>query len=377
MADQPDLFGSEDFEQEVQKRLLDDIAAYDYQPKTTVIKSANSKWRVASALQKAIRRGQVDLALKMAHGLHGFDPAYVWRRLCTVVMEEVGVGDVDLCARYLWVATKKAWRNANGGDRKFLYMLVEQMCRADKDRNACDLPVWGMLDPLMEEHRKVAREIDPELLAEVIVDNAVPAENRALAAQALAYWDHTKIKKNDGFKIYLEALRSAGVDEKMIEIVRLGRQKQYEMMPFGLPFVQQLVQRSSLVGVELDDLTQLPMIGPYSSEAFDRHNGEGKRAIAYFFASCEAVHLTFHRLLGPDKAVCLNALGAVLFRVEGHQVDRRLVYDRSKEIDHSARIADLWYNGVRPELQDELLAVVADHLQELHESRVRIVSPKP
>jgi len=379
MAEQTTLFGKTLVE-EIQDKLIEDIKEYEFVKQNTVLKTPGNKWRVASALQKAIRRGQVEMALKTAHAIHGFEPDYVWRRLCTVVMEEVGVADIDLCARYLWVATNKTWRNKNGGSLQFLYMLVEQMCRSLKDRNSCDLPVIGQIDPAMEEHRKAAKDLTADQLAEVVADNDVPIENRALAAQALGCWDHPNFTKTHGGHVYLEALKAAGIPDKVIEVAKMGRQKQYEWMPYGIPFVWQLAEKAkqeNSLTWEPDELTQLPLVAGLPSEAFDRHNQEGNRSLAYFFKACEPVRETYIELLGPDKAKCLNALGAVLFRVEGHQVDRRLVYPGSKEIDRTARIGDLWYNGVIPEHQQKLMEVTAAHLDDLHKARVRVVSPTP
>lgn len=366
--------------EEYQERLIADLKEYEFVKKPTVLKNKGNKWRVSSAMQKAIRRGDVEMALRTASAIHGLEPDYVWRRLCTVVLEEVGVADIDLCARFLWVATQKVWRNKNGGSLEYLYLLVEQMCRSLKDRNACDLPCIGYIDPRLEEHRKATADLTGEELASVIADNDVPAENRCLVAQYLAHWEHPKVKRTEGRHLFLEALQSAGIDEKVIEVARMGMAKQYELQPYGIPFVWQMVEASKANGtltMEPDELTDLPLVAGLPSEAFDRHNQEGKRSISYFFAACEPVRETYYAMLGEDKAACLNALGAVLFRVEGHQVDRRLVYEGSKEIDRVAVIGDLWYNGVVPEKQQPLLEVTAAHLDDLHAARMRVISPTP
>lgn len=370
-------FLAQSFIEEHQEKLITDLKEYEFHKRPTVLKNKGNKWRVSSAMQKAIRRGNVDMALRTASAIHGLEPDYVWRRLCTVVLEEVGVADLDLCARYLWVATQKTWRNKNGGSLEYLYMLVEQMCLANKDRNACDLPVIGFVDPALEDHRNAAKSVTGQQLAEVIADNDVSPRNRALCAQHLAHFDHPHVTKTEGKHLYIEALQTAGFDPRMIEIVRMGMSKQYEMMPYGLPFVAQMVAKSAEVTVEPDDLTDLPLVGGLPSEAFDRHNQEGKRSIAYFFAACKEVREAFHDLLSTDKQKCLEAIGTIVFRIEGHQVDRRLVYDGSKEIDREAVVGDLWYNGVPPEVQEPLTDIVAKHLEDLHAARMRVISPSP
>lgn len=376
MSDQASFLPSTLIEQ-YQERLIADLKTYEFQKRPTVLKNKGNKWRVSSGMQKAIRRGNVDMAIRCASAIHSLEPDYVWRRLCTVVLEEVGVCDLDLCARFLWVATNKTWRNKNGGSLEYLYMLVEKMCRSVKDRNACDLPLITFCDPGLEDHRKAAKLVTGEQLAEVIADNNAPLRNRALCAQHLAHVEHPLVTKSEGKQLYIEALKAAGFDPLMIDIVRMGMSKQYEMMPYGLPFVNEMVKRSSELLAEPDELTDLPLVGGLPSEAFDIHNQEGKRAIAYFYAACKPVREAFNDLLSTDKQVCHHAIGVILFRIEGQLVDSRLVYDGSTQLRKDAEAAGYSHNGIPPEVHQPLFDVLAEHLEELHAARMRVISPTP
>lgn len=49
----------------------------------------------ASLLQKAIRRGRIELALQAAATLLEQSPERLWRRLACIAFEDVGLGDLD------------------------------------------------------------------------------------------------------------------------------------------------------------------------------------------------------------------------------------------------------------------------------------------
>src|ERR1019366_4584457 len=71
------------------QRLLDDAAEQDPP-------SPDLKWIYRSALQKAVRRGQGQEAIKQALRLSGLDQAYVFRSLAVISVEDVG--DPELVA---------------------------------------------------------------------------------------------------------------------------------------------------------------------------------------------------------------------------------------------------------------------------------------
>jgi hypothetical protein len=106
------------------------LVEYAFEAKTTFIKNPQHKWRASSGMQKAIRQGNVETALRMAQGLFSLDPEYLWRRLPVIAMEDVGVADVAPVTAVLWVAGKKVWREQNGGSQKVLYCLVERLARS-------------------------------------------------------------------------------------------------------------------------------------------------------------------------------------------------------------------------------------------------------
>jgi hypothetical protein len=57
-----------------------------------------SPWLAMSLMQKAIRRGRPEFALRAAAKLLQDSPARLWRRLCITAYEDIGVADFETVA---------------------------------------------------------------------------------------------------------------------------------------------------------------------------------------------------------------------------------------------------------------------------------------
>src|SRR5271156_5146030 len=62
-------------------------------------------WVLASLLQKAIRRGELEAARRAGYQLLKHDPNRLWRRLMTVALEDIGIGDWVSVAEIAAIAT--------------------------------------------------------------------------------------------------------------------------------------------------------------------------------------------------------------------------------------------------------------------------------
>jgi hypothetical protein len=101
-----------------------------------VMSESADRWVLASLLQKAVRRNQPELALGAALKLLEMDPARLWRRLLTVALEDVGVGDLATALDLVAISTLPGARRLLGGSRASLEIVLPLACRAIKDRTA-------------------------------------------------------------------------------------------------------------------------------------------------------------------------------------------------------------------------------------------------
>jgi hypothetical protein len=115
---------------------LDEIKRHAESINPAPISPCADRWLLASLLQKAIRRDQPHMALGAALSLLEIDSARVWRRLATVALEDIGVGDLDVTLLLLAASTAAVVRRALGGNRECLAAIMPLACKAVKDRTA-------------------------------------------------------------------------------------------------------------------------------------------------------------------------------------------------------------------------------------------------
>src|SRR5262249_36358230 len=99
-----------------------------------------NRWIAASALQKAIRRGDTAIALRAAFALHREDRLAAWRRLIAIAFEDVGPAAVDLVVETVAVAMSPGWC-ARRGEETVLASIVCRLAETPKDRSA-DYLMW-------------------------------------------------------------------------------------------------------------------------------------------------------------------------------------------------------------------------------------------
>ena len=104
--------------------------------------------QVISALQKEIRRGNVENAVLLAYEMVLTSPPledYMWRRLMVISVEDVGFGEplapVLVHALYQMVQT---FDRAMGERKLFAVHAVRYLCGCSKDRSSDEMINWVM-----------------------------------------------------------------------------------------------------------------------------------------------------------------------------------------------------------------------------------------
>ena len=85
------------------------------------------RWIASSALQKAIRRGDVLTAQRALRTLYRHDPRSAWRRLLVIACEDVGIGSLGAVIMAIRLGTDtKACREA-GGDEAAAFATAQML----------------------------------------------------------------------------------------------------------------------------------------------------------------------------------------------------------------------------------------------------------
>ena len=134
-----------------------------------------SPWLAMSLMQKAIRRGREDLALRAASTLLKTSPERLWRRLCITAYEDIGVADYEVVSLVTAALKGKRYRAEIGGEWSVASYLIGLMCRAIKCRAADDLAVVCDWHPNFESARHdLTFKPLRELLRRITGEGAVP-----------------------------------------------------------------------------------------------------------------------------------------------------------------------------------------------------------
>jgi hypothetical protein len=308
----------------------------DFQVETDVptIVDPQSKWRVTSCMQKAIRRGDVKTAVRMASALIEFDPGYILNRFNVIALEDVGLGNPTLIASIFAFSGSQKTLAKDYGLMKVAQFWAKGMAEGPKDRSLCNLVAMSEYGPAYSELRhkmgeKSWADKDADSINEFMNDlHSIPGR-----AIALRYFSGTDRYKADTYP------ERPGSYEGLMDYY----------WKYTSPLVAYIAQRASKKSVycmwqclsmsynwlkdpkdvEVNSFT-LPEAIPIKgvmSYAYDMHVQEGKRAYAYFAKSCEPLHnymkeqgLVFGNLTGPafiaetascDKLVCFPELEAL------------------------------------------------------------------
>jgi MgsA AAA+ ATPase C terminal len=97
----------------------------------------DQKWLVSSAMQKSIRRGGVDAAVRYALALHALDPRNFWHRLQVIALEDIGLANLLHAAMVIEGARSARFRQQLG-ELRALAACVTVLASSVKNRSIID-----------------------------------------------------------------------------------------------------------------------------------------------------------------------------------------------------------------------------------------------
>ena len=241
-----------------------------------------SPWLAMSVLQKAIRRGREDLALRAAASLLHDAPEKLWRRIGCIAYEDIGVASLEAVGLATVALAGKRHRSALGGEWEIASWLVAELSRAPKCRGADDLLMICELHPAHAE----ARVELPLLTTRELITIAVGKEK--IETRALALWyafgtdrrPSTLVSRPGEPRLVFDYLCEAGWPHSIVEIAREGFRRGGDML---CPLVALLsCEPREPSQIRDDDLRPETTIGGVPGWAMDVHARQGRAAFARF-----------------------------------------------------------------------------------------------
>jgi hypothetical protein len=369
------LRGLDEFFSEDATRIISDWTMPEGLPAT---QDREDRWRLASSLQKAIRRGDVVAAMRAAHACHGVDAAYLRKRLAVCAIEDVMLGNLRAVAWTLALMGNHLARRA-AGELKTAVWLAQALAAGAKDRTACNLILAVDFDRNRQQQTEAMAGWRDNDLAAWALDLDRPLVDRMASAWMIAGTKRfPNLNAPDWNERPRDRLMSLMVRSGMPLVlcyiadraaIRGGGCMHAALLPMWQVLQQDEAQLRFLPG----ELPEDPGIGQLLSCSYDMHTRPGQCAIKRLM-SVPAVADT---LAGVSPADRKAAMFESVFAVEGGKLSSRA---SSPQLDALADGIDdlvLAYSGVGTvEERQALLAATAKSLPELHRFRREIVLGK-
>lgn len=328
-------------------------------------------WLAMSLLQKAVRRGKEEWALGAAAALLAVSPERLWRRLCVIAFEDIGLADIQLVGLVVSIQNGKTSRKHLGGEWVVASHLIQRMCQSPKCRAADDLLFIAEYHPRLENLRlKLTYKTNLQLWNRV-------ASAREIDEKALALWyaigtnrawsDTLRDRKGD-WKESFNFLASSGFPDTIVEIAREGFRKSQDILCPLLVLLERVSREESKCysrEAQLEDV----LVNGVPSWAYDMHVREGKKALALFLERDCAFSEWHARNVGKIRET--RIAGNMLFRIESSVVDRRLDWSLANHLLSETRGC---YSKLTSAQATEGLTILRDDLHLLNEVRHDVVS---
>ena len=325
--------------------------------------AVSDKWVLASNLQKAIRRGLKDVAISTAIKLVGMDAAYFWRRLLVIGYEDVGFGDLPLCASLLGTFRRTALHRRLGVEKVAGY-FADRLCSAVKSRALCDAIAMLEFSVKLRHYEEHGFTLSAEELVDSACNAACPPMDRVAALRHLCgYRRWANGRYQTATRAQPDLLRRVAEQCKLSDtesLLFLSGQNVSESLNIPIPLVAQMLRASAEQVLERHSEQRFAGIDGIQFCALDRHTRWGKHSFALLLGGSTSLQRFFSRRPGLDP---VKVIGATVFIIEGSKLDRWLVFDGSDQLRSDFEWTFMEHAGMKtPGEAQEIQALVREEL---------------
>ena len=331
-----------------------------------------SRWIASSALQKAIRRGDVGIACQAALALHKEDRASCWRRLIAIAFEDVGVAAVDVVVKNVAVATSSNWRAARG-EEEVLASIVCRLARVPKDRSA-DYLMWVAAEHLDQgEARAICGRASVAECLSMVTDHSRSLPDRAVAAWYCSGIDYPYQHRvgAGNLSALADAYCRLGAPPDLVSATVLAAKRTRQPYVALVPLVWLEVQRSGLTNVGDALVPSSGVVAGIPLYALDEHTRLGKRAINMLAQQSPSIRACLQQYVPRRRWIAAGQHAA--FYAEGSAVARRLHWAQARSLEALGIEAELSTAKVRPDGVEPLIGAIRDSLDQLNAIRTHLL----
>ena len=326
-----------------------------------------SPWVAMSAMQKGIRRGDVDLALRAAVTLLKADTAKLWRRVAGIVVEDVGLGDLD-CVRLVMATSVKSVRQHHGDDWPVAARVVTRMCEARKCRATDDMFLTISHHHELDELRASQASVDlPAHLSRIRERGALLGASLSVLHASGVRWTGQVARKTANATATFDAMREAGADPEIVALAEQGFRRTREALPALLPLLTLAMPTGELL--TQDDEFPKVVIGRSGipTYCYDAFSWEGKSALSRFLKGNTSTGRWLRRYVPAERRMAVLAGG--LFRIEGGLVRQRVEWPCAVTLRW---LADSGFHGLKLPDPAGFLDMIRADLPTIDEERANV-----
>lgn len=328
-------------------------------------------WLAASALQKAIRRGDRDVAERAALTLYRLRGSATWRRLIVIACEDIGIASPDVVAATVEAACDPALRRRLG-DVRLLLSLVRELVAAPKDRSADLLAGYVHHHPRLERARATMCNISLSRRIAIASDPSAIIYQRAIAAWSASgiEWNRERRVGQGDLPALLSTFGGLGVPSEWLHVVQLAARRTREPLTVMLPLLWLDLSRARgwIIRCPLPATRKIAGLPLY---ALDKHTRLGRAALNQFARENTQVRRVLERYVPKRNALSAVQWGA--FYTDAASLRERLLWARGQEIERIGIEADLLHAGIPPEGIGAIRDVIAGNLVHLNALRERLL----
>ncbi len=331
-------------------------------------------WVASSLLQKAIRRGEVELAVRAGLTLYEFRGKGIWRRLMVIAFEDLPANLTEILEQVALVGSDPLLHEKLGGERSAVVQIIKKMALAPKDRSSDYLASIACHHPSFapELSKYLGEGTDKQL-------SRVADENASLEQRCLAAWSVVEAKQPDQtapksarVAALFQTCRVIGVPERVIRPAQLAYKRTREFITLLHPLIWTAMSQDEGIQVKRIDLPISPTRRDVPLYAFDKHTRLGKAAIRRFLKENQELRNLVLEYVSPEQA--LIAVETVAFYADAAPISLRLNWNLSHHLAGLGMEADLFRDGIPVAAAEGVYQAMTRNLVELNAVRSELFS---
>lgn len=326
-------------------------------------------WLASSLMQKAIRRGDAEIAIMASERLFELRGTSAINRLMVTAFEDVGVGSEATVENTVLGSFGLEARQKTGGAMHSLAKAVLQLSQSPKDRGADYLICSAHGHPSLEGVRERVGRMDIAGRIAQATSYAYPLAERAVAAwyaSGIEWGDEHRIGQGDLAGL-LDGFREVGVSNRLLDATAIAAKRTREPNVVMVPLLACALAASSSPSTVTPPMPDSPLVHSIPLYAFGHHTRLGKQAIRRFVRDCMPVRKMLDRLVPEFRAVSVGEMA--VYYADAAPVTPKLVWEQSEALERLGRESDFICAGASAHAIEEITATVLSNLRHLNSIR--------